>query len=487
MYTTRNRTSARKSYHGVGVRSGTPTNIGFSSPALLEGIYSWRTGSSNIADPAGSPPLRQKRQDGWGLIAPSNQGSLGDRIAERKRYLEDFQRMAVPAQTDAGANSTSKVSTTDTGHPFATYKVLRVRAGGTMDYYQNASNWYDGDVWSSSNSSSGINVTPYSFGFYNEGTVSPLVVSPANRQATANRYFAATAPDRKGASIGLTLIELLRGDVPSLLKNFREMMAGLKTVRNYVGSEGLNIMFGWTPLIQEYANLITTGMALERVIYYESFRRKRRWDGPSFSSAAPGTTVISQLTGPWGLNATYPLAGETIGSSGGFGMQYATQNRTSAVEDYHLSSKYVGLAKAGRRAESFSDQAMDVAKRMGLVDDPRLLWDLTPYSWLVDWFTTMGDSISNAQVYAPLTGKYTSDYAYMTTKHTVIDAQEVIRPTSAPSQYLRRISLTSPRNETISVSKWRARATPFGFGSQLGSLNASQFAVLVALGFAKTR
>ena len=153
-----------------------------------------------------------------------------------------------------------------------------------------------------------------------------------------------------------------------------------------------------------------------------------------------------------------------------------------------MTSKYTGLAKAGRRAESFSDQAMDVAKRMGLIDDPELIWDLTPYSWLVDWFTTMGDSIANAHVYSPFSGKYTTDYAYMTTRHTVTNKQHLLRgPVVLSSPGVRSFAVTSAQGEQTSVSTWRARATPFGFGTQLGSLNASQFAVLVALGFAKTR
>jgi len=296
-----------------------------------------------------------------------------------------------------------------------------------------------------------------------------------------------TAPDRKGASIGTTILELLRGDVPSLLKNFQSMMAGYKTVRNYVGSEGLNIMFGWTPLIQEYANLIQVGMAVERVIYYESFRRKRQWDGPTFRSEATPSVTLSFLRGPWGTSGTLQNVGETLGPASGLGVIYSSQVETVASEDYHLSSKYVGLAKAGRRAESFSDQAMDVALRLGLVGDPEMLWDLTPYSWLVDWFSTMGESISNAQVYAPLTGRYTSDYAYMTTKHVVSTEGHLLRRTSTPAPYERGHSVTASSSSLSSVVKWRARATPFGFGTQLGSLTAGQFAILVALGLAKTR
>jgi hypothetical protein len=296
-----------------------------------------------------------------------------------------------------------------------------------------------------------------------------------------------TAPDRKIGSLGSTLVELIRGDVPSLLKNFRNMMAGYKNVRNYAGSEALNIMFGWTPLIQEYANIIKVGMALERVVYYESFRRKRHWDGPTYGTSGSTTGALSYLRTPYATAGSLGLPGEKIGPASGQNAGIASfQIREVAVEDYVFSSKYTGLAKAGRRATSFSDQAMDVAKRMGVIDDPEMIWDLTPYSWLLDWFTTMGDSIHNANVYSPIGGKYNVDYAYLTTQQTTNHTANLLRIPPVGGS-VKSLSVTSARSEQISVAKWRDRATPFGFGTQLGSLSASQFAILVALGFAKTR
>jgi len=269
------------------------------------------------------------------------------------------------------------------------------------------------------------------------------------------------------------------------LKNFRALMDGAKTVRNYAGSEALNIMFGWTPLIQEFANVLQIGMTLERVIYYESFRRKRQWDGPTFNSEVTSTRSVNYIGSPWGAS-TLPLSGEVVGPASGPGITYQEQRFTVAREDYHFSSKYTGLAKASRRANSFSDQAMDVSKRLGLVDDPELIWDLTPYSWLVDWFTTMGESMHNARTYAPVSGKYTVDYAYLTTKHLVTVDGYLLRHTGYGSD-VKSHSLTSSHSNLTCISKWRSRATPFGFGTQLGSLSAGQFAILVALGLAKTR
>jgi len=327
-------------------------------------------------------------------------------------------------------------------------------------------------------------LSPFPLGLPGENKGDSLGLTSTQRQAVANRYFAATAPDRNDATLAVTVLELLRGDLPSLLKNYRNMAAGYKNLRNTLGSDALNIMFGWTPLIQEYANVIKVGLTLDRAIYYESFRRKRQWDGPSARTTASNTIAMGSLGSAYSSGGFLP--GDVGGISSGIAVTY-NQNRTIVEsEDYHFSSKYAGLAKPTRKADYHMDQAVEIIKRMGLIDDPTLMWDLTPWSWLVDWFTTMGDSISNAAIYSPMTGRYSVDYAYLTTQRIRKVDGELTTPVTNLSSY-RKALLIERNSFAYSTTRWRDRATPFGFGTQLGSLSASQFAVLVALGFAKTR
>jgi len=485
LYTTNHRFLERESFTGAG-RNGTSFNgsIAFSTPRLVEGVYSWRTGARAISDPPVPSSQTVRRQDGWGIHTPSMSGSLVDRLADRKRYLEEAQRAAFPAETQSGATSVERTSATDSGHLFCSHRTFRFPYRGILHYRRNSTEYYDGDVWGSVGAGL-VNPSPYPL--VPGESKGPLIVSDANRQAVANRYFAATAPDKNGATIATTLIELLRGDIPSLLRNFQDLMSGLKSVKNYLGSDFLNITFGWTPLIQEYANVIRVGMQLERVIYYESFRRRRQWDGPSVSGSSSDPISISMLSGPYGTQGTFPLTGENLGPGSGFGFNFTQELRWVASEDYHFTSKYVGMAKPGRRANSFTDQVNDVVKRLGLVDDPRLLWDLTPYSWLVDWFTSMGDSIANANVYSPVRGKYNVDYAYLTTQQIYSAQGSLIRPASPLNSSVKSLRISQADSSAISRTRWRNRATPFGFGTQLGSLSASQYAILVALGLAKSR
>ncbi len=484
MYITNNRLLARKSFAGTGQEGGVLINTHFSVPTVIEGVYSWRTGRHAISDPPVSPHLTVKRQDSYGIRTPSETGSLVSRLADRKRYIDELQRTLIPAETATGSTSVDRVSKTDTGHLFASHKTFRVPYAGTLDYYRSSSARYVGDLWAAVGYGC-VNPSPYTFGFTTRS--GSLSVSNTDRQGMANRYFAATAPDRNVGTLGVTLIELLRGDIPSLLKNYRTLAQGFMNRKNYFGSEFLNIQFGWTPLIQEYFNLIKVGLNLERVIYYESFRRKRQWEGPSVSSSGSSVISLNALGSPYPSAYRFSETGDVMGPNAGAGVLYEQQTSMVESEDYHWSSRYTGLAKASRRAESFSDQAMDVFKRLGAIDDPTLLWDLTPYSWLVDWFTTMGDSLSNANVYSPLSGKYNVDFAYLTTQRVHSEQGHLLRRSGVLSPYYLSHAVTQPTSVGLSTTRWRDRATPFGFGTQMASLNAGQFAILVALGLAQRR
>ncbi len=483
MYTTRRRMNDYKSFYALhhynagGVSS-------FELPMLVEGVYSWRTGQNAVSDPPlvpGSPGA-----ESFGIQRPSGKGSLVKQLAERKRYIEEFQRSALPAETQTGSASVNRISATDTGHLFVSHKTLRQPYRGFLHRVVpgTSAGYYEGDVWEKVDE--GVtNNSPFSLGLPGENAINALGLTQVQRQGVANRYFSSTAPDRNDAELAVTVIELLRGDLPTVLKNYRKMMGGYTKFRNYLGSEALNLTFGWAPLITEYLNLVKVGMTLDRAIYYESTRRKRQWDGPSVRNALPTSVTLSGLAG--GIyNVAGMKPGYIVPPSSGTGMLFSQEGYVLESEDYHFTSRYSALAQPSSKANSFNDKAMEVIKRVGLVNDPELIWSLTPWSWLVDWFTTMGASISNAATYAPITGKYTIDYAYVTTQRTRSVSGSLTKLSTPPSNAVSyRVDLD--KAFALSTTRWRDRATPFGFGTQLGSLSASQFAILVALGFAKTR
>jgi hypothetical protein len=111
---------------------------------------------------------------------------------------------------------------------------------------------------------------------------------------------------------------------------------------------------------------------------------------------------------------------------------------------------------------------------------PEVLWNLTPWTWLVDWTLRVGDSIRANQLrandllimhygYAMETSIYTTESSFSNPTNSGI--------TNFPSQMGMRVTTTRKR---------RIRANPYGFGiGGAGALSAPQLAILGALGLTK--
>jgi hypothetical protein len=332
------------------------------------------------------------------------------------------------------------------------------------------------------NGSSGYS---YPFAYHIAG-----LTTESNRQSTANSFFAATAPERATAHLLTTAVELLRGDIPSILKNYRRALFDYQNKfrsLNYAGSEYLNIQFGWQPLIAEYVNAIKVLMGLDRMVYAESNRRKRMWDGPSTSAV----TDVGERTFNW---TPIPIGtGEKFCATTGtpdlaHPCSYTMTTKSTVKEDYKFTARYSSLVKPNARSNGFVEKAEETLRQLGLIEDPSLVWELTPWSWLVDWAANIGNSLVNAHNLSPLSGRHSVDYAYFTTQLTEVREEEIKVFIKRTSGWAYNDSVViRPKTYHSTVSRTRSRATPFGFGTQLGSISASQFAILVALGLARSR
>lgn len=459
--------------------------------SLVEHVYSWRTGARWVSDAA---PSDISQSGMFGIKVPRETGNLVERLADRKRYYEDLMRAAFPAQTASGAESTDRASTTDSGHLFAKVTALRMPLEFRSSWRTSGYPSYSGSQGTIT-SYSAVNLnqphvqteTWMSYPYYSN---SASLTTAIQRQGTANRFFSSTAPGVNTASLATTVVELLRGDIPSLLKNYRRALFNYRSktrALRYVGGEYLNIQFGWVPLLQEYANVLKVLIGLDRMVYSETNRRQRLWDGPSTSSVndvinrTPSDTPIQ---GGGGQQAFVRRVGTPYNV---YNFTFDQRTQTDISENYYFSARYSSLAKPTTGSIGFVERAEEALRQLGLVDDPTILWNLTPYSWLVDWVANIGNSLVNAHQFAPLSGKHSVDYAYFTSQLTEQHSETPTKINRSSSGYdVSQVAVTR-EGYYSTVSRIRNRATPFGFGTQLGSISTGQFAILVALGLAKSR
>jgi hypothetical protein len=116
-------------------------------------------------------------------------------------------------------------------------------------------------------------------------------------------------------------------------------------------------------------------------------------------------------------------------------------------------------------------------KLLGTRVNPEVVWNLTPWSWVVDWFVDLGQIMSNAS-------RLSEDglvlrYGYLMS-HTVDEDLRTAVNARFSGGDISPVT-TIARRET----KERVKATPFGFGLNTLDFTAKQWAILYALGLTK--
>lgn len=103
-----------------------------------------------------------------------------------------------------------------------------------------------------------------------------------------------------------------------------------------------------------------------------------------------------------------------------------------------------------------------------------MVWELTPFSWLVDWVSNVGSFMKNVS-YIGRDGLVLRYCYAMHSWEAEIRVENSVRIAQSPG--LGPISGTWNSN-----AKLRIRATPYGFGLTLDSFTPKQWAILAALG-----
>jgi hypothetical protein len=284
----------------------------------------------------------------------------------------------------------------------------------------------------------------------------------------------------------------LREGLPSLLPAvFMKNTAGwsdrlrgrLKDAKN-AGSDYLNVQFGWIPLLNDVISLATAlakaTVALTAMDEIHRFRELPTVDKTSMVEAtAYGTWNDIPDTGLTGSGAPNPI------------LSFSVVRATNATTIQNFTSRrwfegnFVKLPKASLGLDSHMSRfewliSTDLT--------PADLWQIAPWSWLVDWFIDIGGLIDAFQT--GTSNRILSTYAYameersMTTtvllrNMYVQQGGSFTRTYNGPKDYSCVMKYTSKR---------RIRANPFGFTlNPTTALSLGQQLILGALGLTKIR
>jgi len=115
------------------------------------------------------------------------------------------------------------------------------------------------------------------------------------------------------------------------------------------------------------------------------------------------------------------------------------------------------------------------------------MYQITPWSWLLDWFADAGSFLSNVSAlsddslvmkYGYVMHQVTASREYSVLGQSAVGGDPSVFTTGFPVRAVMHYRLTT---------KERRRATPYGFGVHLEDLSPRRWAVLTALGLTHTR
>jgi len=299
--------------------------------------------------------------------------------------------------------------------------------------------------------------------------------------------WARSRPGNPTANVLTTIVETAREGLPriplNLYKRLTDLIQGKNTWRKLhgtnPGSEYLNGIFGWLPLLNDIQDMYQTYRNLDKQlaqIYRDNGKgiHRRREIKNTISVTSPQDVSYAFPFGSW--NDTGPT---WTGGRTRFIETVRNIERVWFVGKFRYYIPDIGSSQWKARA---------TRALFGVNPTPEVIWNLLPWSWLADWFGNVGDMISNMSSNA--VDNLTAEYAY------VMRTLESRRRMSSYTTWNQ--SGTSPQGTTwipsgaasgesfsTTISKTRVVGSPYGFGANFDSFSNYQLGVLAALGISR--
>lgn len=201
---------------------------------------------------------------------------------------------------------------------------------------------------------------------YSPGTVSQ------NFQYWKNKALANMSPYKSAVDLPLFLFEFK--DFPSMLRNLGDVLSKKVSPAKY--PEGyLAYSFGWAPLVSDLRTLAKIQKSVDdRIRYWRKLetgthiRRKLGEGVLAHSITSDGYTVLSAYGNP--------------GTALKADVVYTVKQKAW----FTANAKLIGTLPAPS-----NQQAAAMRTALGLTLSPTTLWNMMPWSWLIDYFFAIGD------------------------------------------------------------------------------------------------
>lgn len=281
--------------------------------------------------------------------------------------------------------------------------------------------------------------------------------------------IARCAPGNPPSDLATFLGELRQDGIPALV-GAEIWKSKTRDALKATGNDYLNASFGWAPMLSDissFAHSITksdslirqyerdSGKVVRRRYYFPSQRdvTETEYSSGQFITMVPNTSAFQDVA-----------SGNKVTRI----REITRRQWFSGAFTYYLPSGYDSR-------ETIGGLASKAEFLLGTSLTPQTLWNITPWSWAIDWFSNTGDVIKNVQRFA--TGGLIMRYGYMM-EHTIVN--DIYTYSGSP---LIGSGAAMPAPLILQTeTKVRRGANPFGFGVTWGALSAFQNSIIAALG-----
>lgn len=359
----------------------------------------------------------------------------------------------------------------DAGGDFDTIKLTFKSTAEEGPYYAGphshvlGSDYYAGDMTSSNSRSA-----PREFRDETLGDLDYFAFCPSSSEeqlmAIGSEFVASSLPTNPTASASVAIAEFYREGVPRMVGSafLRDRTSFFRSL----GSEYLNLEFGWKPLvndIKQAAKAIFNSEDILKQLARDSGRdvhRRRysptqRWVETPYDSWVP---AVSGIADDMFLSGNRHLESHA----------FERRNWFSGSFTYHFEPA---------RMSEVERIATEARILYGIELTPETLWNLAPWSWLVDWVSNVGPVLHNLSAFQNdglvMRYGYVMEYNSRNTTYRG-DRGAIPYGTDLP---------TTVTESFHGIRKLRRKATPFGFGMDIAGFSTRQWAILAALGITR--
>lgn len=399
------------------------------------------------------------------------------RTRTRKRPRPPLKLMTTSSGSYSTPRLTGSSTCVDVVHPGPPYKTGGPLNIASVRFEQSPSQrmegsinngltWYDGKFW------------------VNPVHTTDAVPTDIDLSAYGAQAFQRALPVHDLLNLGQFLVELR--DIPEMLRSTKHFFSGFDSKEfvnrpaKFWADAHLASQFGWKPFLSDLFGILQFQRKLmARVDWlrkhdgkpiHRKFTVAHNVDESRISyqeSTAPLQPVLQ--TGFYDTSQQYKGVIETF-------MRKEYNIWFSGCFTFHIPELH-GVSGIDWRLKT---------KLLGLTPDLNLIYKVTPWTWLIDWFSSAGSVISNASLMAKYhqVAKYAYIMSHQRTSYVTYAYQYILNGPNVPK---RNMTLVSANASTILERKQREVANPYGFGIRWDSLGSYQLSILAALGITRAR